>query len=116
MSEKGLCQQDPDFLSALQFAHFAGVQLVGNVEPLQQNGGVALVGVAVLFADNAFEFAKLHAVGVGDLGLLVDGVAFLHCAHRRLLPMMTVSIAEYASKANWSWLSTPNLRGRTTVP
>ena len=54
------------------------VQLVGNVEPLQQNGGIALGGVAVFFADDAFEFAELHAVGVGDFGLLVDGVALLH--------------------------------------
>ena len=78
MPEQSLRQQDADFLSALQLAHFSGVQFVGNVETLQQNGGVALGGIAVFFADNAFEFAKFHAVGVGDLGLLVDGVAFLH--------------------------------------
>ena len=29
-------------------------------------------------------------------------------AHRRLLPMMTVSSTRYLSKANWSWLSTPS--------
>src|ERR1700727_2890245 len=37
-------------------------------------------------------------------------------AHRRLLPIITVSITRKASKANWSWLNTPSLRGRTTVP
>ena len=78
MSEQGLRQQHADFLSALQLAHLAGVHLVGNVEALQQDGGVALGGVAVFFADDAFEFAQLHAVGVGDLRLLVDGVALLH--------------------------------------
>ncbi len=78
MPEQSLRQQDPDFLSTLQLAHLAGVDFIGNVEALQQNGGVALSGVAVLFADNAFEFAEFHAVGVSDLRLLVNGVAFLH--------------------------------------
>ncbi len=53
------------------------MQLVGNVEALQQNGGIALGGVSVFFADDAFEFAQLHAVFIGHVVLGVDGVAFL---------------------------------------
>ena len=33
-----------------------------------------------------------------------------------LLPMMTVSMTRNSSKANWSWLSMPILRGRWIVP
>ncbi len=77
MAEQGLRQQHADFLSALQFAHFAGVQFVGDVETLQQNCGIAFGCVAVFFADDAFEFAELHAVFVGHVVLGVDGVAFL---------------------------------------
>lgn len=65
-------------MSALHLAHLACVQLVGNVETLQQDGGIALGGIAVFFTDNAFEFAELHTVGVGHFGLLVNGVALLH--------------------------------------
>ena len=54
------------------------MHLVGNVESLKQNGGIAFGGVAVFFADNAFEFTELHPVGVGHLGLFVDRVALLH--------------------------------------
>ena len=54
------------------------MQLVGNVEALQQDRGIALGGIAVFFADNAFEFAELHAVGVGHFGLVVDRVSLLH--------------------------------------
>ncbi len=75
MPEKRLRQQHADFLSARQFAHFPFVQLVGNVEALQQNGGVGFGGVAVFLADDAFQFAELHAVGVGHLRLGIDSVA-----------------------------------------
>ncbi len=54
------------------------MQLVGNVEPLQQDCGVAFGCVAVFFADNAFEFAQLHAIGVGNLRLLINSVPLLH--------------------------------------
>ena len=78
MSEQRLRQQHADLLSALQLAHLALVQFVGNVEPLQQNRGVGFGGVAVLFADDAFQLAEPHAVFVGDLRLGVDA--------RRALP------------------------------
>ena len=51
---------------------------VGNVEALKQQGGVGLGGVAVFFADDAFQFAQPHAVFVGDVGLGVDVVALFH--------------------------------------
>jgi hypothetical protein len=38
----------------------------GNVEAVEQDGGVGFGGVAVLVADDAFELAQAHAVGVGQ--------------------------------------------------
>ena len=75
LAEESLRQQDADFLAALQLAHLALVQLFGDVEAVEQDGGIALGGVAVFVADDAFELAEAHAVGVGHLGLLVDAVA-----------------------------------------
>ena len=51
---------------------------VGNVETLQQNGGIAFRGVSVFLADNAFKFAQPHAVFIGHLGLCVNLVALFH--------------------------------------
>ncbi len=85
MAEQRLGQQDADFLSALQLAHFALVQFVGNVEALQQDGRVGFGGVAVFFADDALEFAQPHAVFVGHLGLGVNTVALFHSCPEALV-------------------------------
>ena len=58
VAEERLGEQHADLLAALQLGHLALVQLVGNVEPLQQHGGVRLGLVAVLVAHNTFEFAE----------------------------------------------------------
>ena len=108
MPKQRLRQQHAHFLSALQLAHLALVQLVRNVQTLQQNCSVGLGRVAVFLADNAFQFAQSHPVFIGELGLLVEVSRSCRAAHSRLLPMMTVSITRNASNANWSWLSTPN--------
>ena len=42
-------------------------------------------GVAVFVADDAFEFAEAHAVGVGELRLLVDAIALFECGPERLV-------------------------------
>ena len=93
LAEQRLRQQHAHLLAALQLAHLALVQRLGNVEAVEQDRGVALGGVAVLFADDAFELAQPHAVFVGHAR------ASRRCAsrsssasHSGMLPMMTVSI------------------------
>src|SRR5208282_3577271 len=76
MSEESLRQQHSHFLSARYLRHFALVHRVGNIEALQQNGSVGFSGVAVFFADDAFEFAEFHTVGVRHVVLCVDDFAF----------------------------------------
>ena len=78
-AEQGLRQQHADFLAALQFAHAAFVQRVFDAQPVEQDGGVGLRGVAALFADDAFELAEAHAVFVGQLvvRLVVERVALV---------------------------------------
>ncbi len=71
MPEQRLREQHAHLLAALQLAHRPLVQLVRDVEPLQQDRGVALGAVAVLVADNPFELAEAHAVVVGHVGALV---------------------------------------------
>ena len=78
MPKESLGQQHADFLSALQFTHFSFVQCVGNIQAFQQNGRIALRAVAVFLADDAFQFAQLHAVGVSHLRLGVNLVALFH--------------------------------------
>ena len=51
------------------------MDLFGDVETVEENGGVGFSGVAVLVADDAFELAETHAVFVGHFGFLVDAVA-----------------------------------------
>src|SRR5437879_12850244 len=68
MSKKSLREQHANFVPAGQFAHFAFVQFIWNIETLQQDGGIALGRVAVYYAHNAFEFPKPHAVSVSHLG------------------------------------------------
>ena len=72
VAEERLGEQDADLLAALQLGHVALVELVGDVETLQQDGGVGFGFVAVLVADDAFELAEAGAVFVGHLGLGVD--------------------------------------------
>ena len=76
LAEQRLREQHPHLLPALQLAHLALVQRVGDVEALQQHRGVAFRRVAVLFADDPFELAEAHAVLVRHLGTLVERVAF----------------------------------------
>jgi hypothetical protein len=66
MAEQRLREQDPDLLTTLQLSHRPLVERLWNVEALQQNRGVALGGIAVFVADDAFELAEAHAVRVGQ--------------------------------------------------
>jgi len=77
MPEQSLGQQHADLLSALQLAHLARVQFFGDIEALQQDCRIALGGVAIFFANNAFQFAELHAVFIGHVVLGIDGVTLL---------------------------------------
>ena len=79
LAEQRLREQHADLLAALQLLHLPLVQLVGDVEARQQDGGVALGAVAVFLADDALEFAEAHAVLVGHVGLVVQPIAFLEC-------------------------------------
>ena len=56
-AEEGLGQQDANFLAALELGHAAFVEGLGDVQTIQEHGGVGLGGVAVFVADHAFEFA-----------------------------------------------------------
>ncbi len=78
-TEERLREQHADFLSALQFAHFAFVQIALDAEAVEQRARVGFGGVAAFFADDAFEFAEAHAVGVSELfvRLFVERVALL---------------------------------------
>ena len=75
VAEECLRQQDADLLAALELAHLALVEFFADVEAVEENGGIALGGVAIFIADDAFEFAEAHAVIVGHLGFLVDAIA-----------------------------------------
>ena len=77
MPKQRLRQQHAHFLSALQFPHLAAVQFVGNIQTLQQDRGIALTRITVFFADNAFQLAELHAIGVCHVVLGVNRVALL---------------------------------------
>ena len=85
LAEERLRQQHAHLLPALQLAHLALVERLGNVEAVEQHGGVALGGVAVLVADGAFELAEAHAVFVGHFGLGVDAVALFERSPERLV-------------------------------
>ncbi len=86
MSEERLCQQHAHFLTALDLRHLPRVQVVRDVEPLQQNRGVAFRRVPVFLADDAFELAEAHAVGLGHLGLGVEELPFFERAPQALVP------------------------------
>ena len=58
VAEEGLREEDADLLAALELGHLALVEFVGDVEALQEDGGVGFGFVAVLVADDAFEFAE----------------------------------------------------------
>ena len=85
LAEEGLGEQDADFLAALELGHFALVDGFGNVEAVEEDGGVGFGGVSVFVADDAFELAESHAVGVGEFGLLVDAVALFEGGPERLV-------------------------------
>ena len=79
VAEEGLGEQDADLLAALQLGHFALVEFVGDVEALEEDGGVGFGFIAVFIADDAFELAEAGAVFVGHLGLVVDDFALFEC-------------------------------------
>ena len=80
IAEQRLRQQHAHFLAALHLAHQPMMELVGDIEALQQDRGVALRFVAVLFADDALELAEAHAIRVGHLGLGVEKVTLFERA------------------------------------
>jgi hypothetical protein len=86
LSEERLRQQHPHFLSALELRHFPIVELFGNIEPLQQDGRVALRAVAVLLADDPFELAEPHAVFVGHRRLGVEVLALFERSPQTVVP------------------------------
>ena len=49
-----------------------------DAEAIEEHAGIGLRRVAAFFADNGFEFAEAHTVGVGELvvGLAIERVAF----------------------------------------
>lgn len=53
------------------------MQLDGNVQTVQQGGGVAFGRIAVLFTGDAFQFAETHAVFIAHGGLGVELFALL---------------------------------------
>ena len=57
----------------------------GNVEAVEENGGVGFGGVAIFVADGAFELAQPHAVFIGHLGLLIDSIALFEGGPERLV-------------------------------
>ena len=67
IAEQGLRQEDANFLAALQLAHLALVQSRFDAQAVEQDRGVRLRGVTAFVADNSFEFAKAHAILVGQL-------------------------------------------------
>ena len=75
VAEERLREEDADLLAALELGHLALVELVGDVEALEKDGGVGFGLVAVFVADDAFELAEADAVFVGHLGLGVDDLA-----------------------------------------
>ena len=85
LAEERLRQQHAHLLAALQLAHLALVERLGNVQAVEQHGGVALGRVAVLVADGAFELAQPHAVFIGHFRLGVDAVALLERRPQRLV-------------------------------
>ena len=79
-AEERLGQQHPHLLAALQFRHLPLVQRLGDVEAVEQDGGVALGRVAVVLADGALELAEAHAVLVAERRLGVEQVPLLQGA------------------------------------
>ncbi len=74
-AEEGLGQEHPDLLAPLQLGHGPLVQGIGNVQALQQDGGVAVSRVAVFLAHDTFELAQAHAVGFAHVGFGVEDLA-----------------------------------------
>ncbi len=61
------------------------MQFFGNIEAIEEHGGVTLGSVAIFIADHALELAQAHAIGVGEFGLLVDAVALFKCGPQGLV-------------------------------
>src|ERR1017187_10355102 len=56
-----------------------------NIEAVEQDSGVGFGSVSVFVADDAFEFAKTHAVGIRELRLFVNAVALFKGGPERLV-------------------------------
>ncbi len=68
VAEERLRQQHAHFLAALQLRHLALMQLFGNVQTLEQNGGIRFRRIAAFIPDDAFQLAHAHAILVGPVG------------------------------------------------
>ena len=87
IAEKRLRQQHAHFLAALQLAHLALVQRGFHIQPVEKQRGIGFRRVAAFFADDSFELAQAHAVGIGELvvRLGVERVALLQRLPERLV-------------------------------
>ena len=62
------------------------MQFFGNVQALEQSGGIGFGGVAAVISDDSFQFAQTHAVLVGQVGLRVEDFALLQRVPQRRVP------------------------------
>ena len=86
MSEKSLCQHDPNFLVVRQLAHVLAVQLVLYTKVLHQLCGLAFCFPAVHLGKLQLQFGSPVAVFLRHFRLCVQHLTLLH-----VLPQWSVS-------------------------
>lgn len=80
LAEEGLRQHDAHLLLTGEFAHELAVQVFLDTQTAEQRGGIVFGGVATERGKLILQFGHLNAVLVGEVGLAVEGGAFLHHA------------------------------------
>ena len=78
VAEEGGSQQDLDLQSGVHGLHDIIVHFGGDAQALENTGGVGLGFPAAHFREFGFQVGGAQAVLVGEVGLFVDGVLFLH--------------------------------------
>ena len=78
MSEKSLCQHDPNFLVVRQLAHVLGVQFVLYAKVLHQLCSLAFCFPAIHLSKLQLQFGSPVSVFLGHFGLCVQLLTLLH--------------------------------------
>ena len=86
IAKQCLCQKDLYLKAGIHIGHQSVIIFCGDTETLQQSSGVGFRFISAQLCEFLFQFCRTHAVFIGKVFLLVNGIFFLATVVKTLIP------------------------------